>query len=170
MLGAGLGIGETMRKSIITPDGGTSPRINENWRELERIARVEITSENPLFPIENALGKAVSTGWRAASTGPQVIRMYFDEPMTIRRIQLHFVDRAAERTQEFVLLAGVGTELREVVRQQWTFSPHGAPEELEDYAVDLHEVTVVELRIDPDRSHDPALSQSYASLQSVRMA
>ena len=97
-----------MRKSIITPDGGTPARINDNWRELERIARVEITSEDPAFPIEHALGKALASGWRAATTGPQVIRMHFDEPMTIRRIQLHFVERAAERTQEFVLLAGVG--------------------------------------------------------------
>ena len=158
-----------MRKSIITPDSGTTSRIDENWRELDRIARVEITSEDKLFPIENALGKTVTTGWRAGTTGPQVIRMLFDEPMTIRRIQLHFLDRVAARTQEFVLLAGVGTELREVMRQQWTFSPHGTTEELEDYAVDLHGVTVVELRIDPDRSHDPKLSQSYASLQRVRM-
>ena len=159
-----------MRKSIITPDGGTPARISDTWRELERIARVEITSEDPLAPIEHALGKTEATGWRAASTGPQVIRMCFDEPLTIRRVQLHFVDRATERTQEFVLLAGAGTELREVVRQQWTFSPHGAVEELEDYAVDLHGVTVVELRIDPDRSHDSAASKSFASLQSIRMA
>jgi hypothetical protein len=159
-----------MRKSIITPDSGTTARINENWRELDRIARVEITSEDQSFPIEHALGKTATTGWRAGTTGPQVIRMYFDEPMTIRRIQLQFVERAAERTQEFVLLAGVGTELREVVRQQWAFSPHGSVEELEDYSVDLRGVTVVELRIDPDRSHDPAQSRNFASLQSVRIA
>jgi hypothetical protein len=159
-----------MRKSIIASDGGTPAKISDNWRELERIARVEITSEDPAFPIEQALGKALTEGWRAATTGPQVIRMHFDEPMTIRRIQLRFVERAVERTQEFLLLAGVGTELREVMRQQWTFSPQGTVEELEDYAVDLHGVTVVELRIDPDRSHDPAASQSYASLQSVRIA
>ena len=74
---------------------------------------------------------------------------------------MRFVERAAERSQEFVLLCGeMGTELREVVRQQWKFSPQGTVEELEDYAVDLHGVTVVELRIDPDRSHDPAASQS----------
>ncbi len=114
-----------MRKSIITPDSGTTARIKDNWRELERIARVEITSENALFPIEHALGKTVTTGWKAATTVPQVIRVHFDEPMTIRRIHLRFVERAVERTQEFVLLAGVGTELREVVRQQWTFAPQG---------------------------------------------
>jgi hypothetical protein len=159
-----------MRKSIITPNPVAAPPLGEHWRELDRIARVEISSEAEDFPIEHALGKTASTGWRAAETGPQVIRLLIDEPIAVRRIQLHFVERAAERSQEFALFAGTGKELREVVRQQWNFSPHGTTEEIEDYHVDLSGVTVVELRIDPDRSHDPALSQSYASLQSVRMA
>ena len=34
----------------------------------------------------------------------------------------------------------------------------------------FHDITSFELRIDPDRSHDPALSQSYASLQSLKLA
>ncbi len=29
---------------------------------------------------------------------------------------------------------------------------------------------MLELRIDPDRSHDPAQSQSYASLKSLKLA
>ena len=61
-------------------------------------------------------------------------------------------------------------DLHEVVRQQWNFSPHGTTEELEDYTVDLSGVTAVELRIDPDRSHDPTQSQNYASLQSLKLA
>jgi hypothetical protein len=159
-----------MRKSIITPNPVTAAPLGEHWRELERIARVEISSEAEDFPIEHALGKTATTGWRAAATGPQVIRLFLDEPIAVRRIHLHFVDRVAERSQEFVLLAGSGKELREVVRQQWNFSPHGTTEELEDYTVDLSGVTVVELRIDPDRSHDPKLSQNYASLQSLKLA
>jgi hypothetical protein len=103
-------------------------------------------------------------------TGPQVIRLHFDEPLAIQRIQIHFVDRVSERSQEFAVFAGSGKELSEVVRQQWTFSPHGTTEEIEDYTVDLSGVTVLELRIDPDRSHDPKLSQSYASLQSLKLA
>jgi hypothetical protein len=159
-----------MRKSIITPNAATAPPIGALWRDLERIARVEITSEAEDFPIEHALGKAATTGWRAAVTGPQVIRLHFDEPLKIQRIQLHFVDRVAERSQEFALFAGSGKELREVVRQQWNFSPHGTTEEIEDYTVELSGVTVLELRIDPDRSHDPKLSQNYASLQSLKLA
>jgi len=156
-----------MRKSIVSPSPVAATPIRDNWRDLERIARVEITSEDEAFPIEHALGKTATTGWRAAGTGPQVIRLHFDEPLAIHR---HFVDKTAERSQEFAVFAGSGTDLREVVRQQFTFSPGGSTEEIEDYIVALDGVTVMELKIDPDRSHDPKQSQSYASLQSLRLA
>lgn len=159
-----------MRKSIVSPSPVTATPIPDLWRDLERIARVEITSEDPAFPIEHALGRTATTGWRAAETGPQIIRLHFDEPLTIRRIQLHFADAAAERSQEFAIYAGSGTELREIVRQQFTFSLGGSTEETEDYAVALDGVMVIELKIDPDRSHDPKLSQNFASLQSLRLA
>jgi len=159
-----------MRKSIVSPSTAVATPLNELWRDLERIARVEISSEDEMFPIENALGKKVTEGWRAATTGPQLIRLHFDEPQTIRRIHLQFVDRSSERSQEFAVFAGHGTELKEIVRQQWTFSPQGSTEEVEDYTVDLKGVTTFELRIDPDRSHDPKLSREYASLQSLKLA
>jgi hypothetical protein len=159
-----------MRKSIVSPSAVTATPINDLWRDLERIARVEISSEDEQFPIEHALGKKVTTGWRAAATGPQLIRLHFDEPMNIKRLQVHFVDRTAERSQEFAVFAGAGPELKEVVRQQWSFSPHGSTEEVEDYTVNLSGITMLELRIDPDRSHDPKQSQHYASLQSLKLA
>lgn len=159
-----------MRKSIVSPTPATATPIPDLWRDLERIARVEITSEDGAFPIEHALGKAETTGWRAAGTGPQIIRLHFDEPLTIHRIHLHFIEKSAERSQEFAIFAGSGAELREVVRQQFTFSPGGSTEEVEDYTVSLDGVTVMELKIDPDRSHDPSQSHNYASLQSLRLA
>lgn len=103
-------------------------------------------------------------------TGPQIVRLLFDAPLAIRRIQLHFVDKVSERSQEFAVFAGEVGELGEVVRQQWNFSPHGTTEESEDYTVDLRDVTVLELRIDPDRSHDPKQSRHHASLQRLRLA
>src|ERR1700722_9508781 len=159
-----------MRKSIVSPSAVTATPISDLWRDLERIARVEISSEDEKFPIEHALGKHVTTGWRAAGTGPQLIRLHFDEPLTIKRLQLHFVDKAAERSQEFAVFAGSGSELKEVVRQQWSFSPQGSTEEIEDYPVNLSGITTLELRIDPDRSHDPKQSHEYASLQSLKLA
>ncbi|HSY68056.1 MAG TPA: hypothetical protein VK813_05415 [Edaphobacter sp.] len=159
-----------MRKSIVSPSAVAATPISDLWRELERIARVEISSEDEQFPIEHALGKKETTGWRAAATGPQLIRLHFDEPLNIKRLRLHFVDKAAERSQEFAVYAGSGPELKEVVRQQWSFSPHGSTEEIEDYTVNLSGITTLEVRIDPDRSHDPKQSQHYASLQSLKLA
>jgi hypothetical protein len=159
-----------MRKSIVAPAAATKLAMDDLWRDLERIARVEITSEDEKFPIEHAFGKTATTGWRASTVGPQVIRLFFDEPQNIRRIHLSFIDTSSERSQEFSILAGSSTGLKEVVRQQWNFSPTGTTEEIEDYAVDLTGITHFELHIDPDRSHDPALSQSYASLQTLKLA
>jgi hypothetical protein len=99
-----------------------------------------------------------------------LIRLQFDEPQNIKRLRLRFVEREAERTQEFAVFAGTGTQLKEIARQQWTFSPYGSTEETEDYTVNLSGITTVELRIDPDRSHDPKQSREYASLQSLRLA
>jgi hypothetical protein len=159
-----------MRKSIVSPSAVATTPISEVWRDLERIARVEISSEDEQFPIENAVGKKETTGWRAAETGPQLIRLQFDEPQNIKRLRLRFVERAAERTQEFAVFAGTGPQLKEIVRQQWAFSPYGSTEETEDYTVNLSGITTLELRIDPDRSHDPKQSREYASLQSLRLA
>src|SRR3981081_2915077 len=159
-----------MRKSIVSPSAVAATPISDLWRDLERIARVEISSEDEQFPIEHALGKKETTGWRAAATGPQLIRLNFDEPINIKRLRLHFGERAAARSQEFAVYAGSGSELKEVVRQQWAFSPHGSTEEIEDYTVNLSGITTLEVRIDPDRSHDPKASQHYASLQSLKLA
>jgi len=159
-----------MRKSIVSPSAVAATPISDLWRDLERIARVEISSEDEQFPIEHALGKKGTTGWRAAGTGPQLIRLHFDEPLNIKHLRVHFIDKTAERSQEFAVYAGSGNELKEVVRQQWSSSPNGSTEEIEDYTVNLSGITTLELRIDPDRSHDPKMSQAYASLQSLKLA
>lgn len=158
-----------MRKTILANEDAVKVPATGEWLNLEAIAQVEISSEDPTFPIEHALGAVATTGWRAAATGPQTIRLRFDEPQKIRRIQLHIVDGHAERSQEFVIFAETDNGHREVVRQQFSFSPGGSTEEIEDYSVELNGVIILELKIDPDRSHDPKQSQNYASLQSLRL-
>jgi len=167
-----------MRKSMIDTKELTGDDLSvnrDNWLDLDAVATVEITSEDPLFPIEQALGNTPGKGWRSAATGPQIIRLNFDKLTSIDRIALHFVERAAERSQEFAIYAKSegqysSAELREVIRQQFTFTPGGATEETEDYMVALNAVSVLELRIDPDRAHNPKHSQHYATLQSLRLA
>ena len=56
------------------------------------------------------------------------------------------------RTQEFVLAWSPdgGHSLREIVRQQYVFSPPNTTRQAEDYGVDLDGVTALELSITPD--------------------
>ncbi len=140
--------------------------------DVEHLAEVEVTSEDPSFPIEHALLPRHGDGWRASESGIQVIRLYFDEPQTVRRIYLHFLENEIERHQEFALRWGEkGDEpLREIVRQQWNFSPSGSQHEIEDYRVMLENLSVLELEIIPDtggREARCSLQQFYLSDTSI---
>ena len=159
-----------MRKEIV--EHRTTPGKNQRnaeWLDLDSIAHVQITSEDPAFPIENALGASPDRnerGWRATGPGPQNITLSFDAPQRIRRIFLHFIERETERAQEFVLRYSSASETdREIVRQQWSFSPTGSTQEIEDYAVELDSVTKLELVIDPDRGR----GHSLATLNALRL-
>ena len=146
-----------MRKVMIgAPE--LEPAPPSGWIDVERLARVEITSEDPAHPIENALVPGHEAGWRAAGPGEQTIRLIFDEPAHFTRIRLGFIEPAAERTQEFVLRWSPdgGRSYRDVVRQQFTFSPGGATREVEEFRVDLSGVTAMELAIDPDQGRGAA--------------
>jgi hypothetical protein len=157
-----------MRKKIIgsVPDS-TSPASQEGWLDLERLAQVELTSEDAAHPIEAALAPGLEPGWRAAQPGEQTIRFLFDEPQPLRRLRLVFDEREQARTQEFVLRwsADSGQTYREIVRQQYNFSPPSTVREVEDYGVALERVTTLELRIVPDISG----GDSCASLAMMRL-
>jgi hypothetical protein len=157
-----------MRKRHIEPARLDSPIQDEKWLDLEALAEVEFTSEDPANPIEQALLPGHSRGWLASAPGEQSIRLVFADPQDLKRVRLHFVEDRHERTQEYVLRWSPdgGKSLREIVRQQWTFSPHGATTEVEIHAVELSAVTVLELTIIPDIGG----SSVKASLQEFRVA
>jgi len=48
--------------------------------DVDRIASVEISSEERDYPIESARLLEGKNGWRAANPGMQTIRLIFDEP------------------------------------------------------------------------------------------
>jgi hypothetical protein len=149
-----------MRKRVVGASPQRGSPVPPAWLDLQALASVEVTSEHPDHPIENALLREDAGGWRAAGPGAQTVRIVFDSPQRIQRIRLRFAEHAASRTQEFVLRwsEGGAQPLREIVRQQWNFSPDGATEEVEDYAVGLNAVGVLELRITPDISDGDAVA------------
>ncbi len=138
------------------------------WLDLEDMTQVELTSEDPMHPVEGALLSRGESGWRAANPGVQSIRLLFHQPQRLRRIRLRFDEPTTARTQEFALRWSPdgGRSFRDVVRQQYTFSPEGSTSELEDLNVDLPAVTALELTINPDQGRGDA----YASLAEWRLA
>src|SRR6516225_5210653 len=136
-----------MRKRLITPTPENIRTRDEGWLDLERAAVVEVTSEDKDFPVEAALVSGDARGWRAAAPGNQTIRLIFDQPQKLRCISLVFEENETGRTQEFVLRWSPdgGNSFKEIVRQQWIFSPPESIREVEEYQVDLSDVAVLEL-------------------------
>ncbi len=157
-----------MRKQFISPTPQTVRPQVEDWLDLECTAAVEVTSEEENFPVESALVSGETRGWRAAIPGTQTIRLVFDQPQKLRRISLVFEEHETTRTQEFVLRwsSDGGRSFREIVRQQWNFSPPQTVRELQAYEVELLDLTVLELIITPDISGGVA----HASVKSLRVS
>ena len=141
---------------------------DEPWIDIETAAVVEVSSEEKDFPIDSALLPREATGWRATKPGTQTVRLIFDQPQKLSRIVLVFEENDIQRTQEFVLRwsPDAGHSFREIVRQQWNFSPPDTVREVQDYEVELTGVTVLELIITPEISGGTA----RASLKSFLVA
>jgi hypothetical protein len=128
------------------------PQTGQGWLDLEQFATVEVTSEEPHFPIESVFSSEDGPGWRASQKGVQHIRIIFDQPTSVRRIQLCFLEPDLERTQEVSIRwsSAEGGPPKEIITQQWNFSPTGSTREIEDYELSLDSVAVLELVITPD--------------------
>jgi hypothetical protein len=157
-----------MRKRLITPTPETVRFRGEGWLDVERAAMVEVTSEQKDYPVESAFVSGEAQGWRSAEPGPQTIRLIFDQPQRLKQISLVFEEKETARTQEFVLRwsGNGGNWFREIVRQQWNFSPPDTIREVEDYQVELASVTILEMIIVPNMSGGSA----RASLKSLRLS
>jgi hypothetical protein len=156
-----------MRKTRLSPIGNSSGESGHDWLDLEQAARVEVSSEAEGYPVEGALVKDVRGGWRDSAPGIQTIRLLFDHPQTIRVIRLVFKEKEFARTQEFVLrwLPQGTRDWKDVVRQQWNFSPPVTEDECEEYRVNLPSATGLELGVRPDISG----GEARASLESLEL-
>jgi hypothetical protein len=157
-----------VRKRIITQGTHGNVPPDEDWLDVENLARVELTSEDASHPIESALRPGAGSSWRASEPGQQTVRLLFDQPLGVKRVHLVFHEDTQQRTHEFLLRwsSDGGRTYREIVRQQYNFSPPDNTREIEDYEVDLAGLTVLELRISPDISGGSA----RASIAELRLA
>ncbi|MCB1745016.1 MAG: carbohydrate-binding protein [Gammaproteobacteria bacterium] len=156
-----------MRKRIIETEHPVRPEAG--YLDLESLAQVEVTSEDPAHPIEAALLPGRGSGWRAAKPGKQTIRLLFDRPQSLQRIELCFEERDTARTQEYVLrwFDDSGRGGHEILRQQWNFSPGGSTREDESHRLQLAEVSALELEITPAIGECDSAMASLARLRLV---
>jgi hypothetical protein len=157
-----------VRENLVSAIRNTDAASKHDWLELERVARVEVSSEAEGYPVEGALLNDERRGWRANEAGAQTIRLLFDHPQTIRLVRVVLKEEEPARTQEFVLrwLPEGTSDWKDVVRQQWNFSPPQTAIECEEYKVELPSASGLEITICPDISG----GDTPASLESLQLS
>jgi len=148
-----------LRKQILTPRLLTPDRRAAEI-DIASIATVLVTSEDPRHPIEYAFDDQRGRGgsrWIAEQSGEQTVILAFDSPQTIRRVLVEIEEPETSRTQELDLSVSNdgGRTYRELVRQEYNFSPPGTTFELEDWVVPADGVTHLRLVIRPDKGGKP---------------
>jgi hypothetical protein len=149
-----------MKKRILGPEGEPTNIPHAGGIDVPSVATAALTSEASDHPIENAFDGRRGPGatrWLAGEPGPQTLVLDFDAPQTLRRVDLEVEELAVPRTQELSLSASVdgGRSYRELVRQEYTFSPPGTTFERESWSVSVDGMTQLRLEIVPDKSGRP---------------
>jgi hypothetical protein len=149
-----------MRKKILGKEspGETVPRPGE--LDIPALATALVTSEDADHPIENAFDMRRGRGgtrWSAAEPGEQTLVLAFDTPQAIHHVSLEIEERETSRTQELQLAISHdgGRTYRELVRQEYNFSPPDTAFEREEWSVSAEPVTHLRLWIKPDKSGRP---------------
>ncbi len=135
---------------------------------LLSLAEVQASSEDEVHPILLAFDDAIepgSTYWKAGDPGEQTITVTFREPCSLAQITIGVEEQKIGRTQEVQLSLSTdgGRTYRELVRQEFNFSPDGATWEREAWNITQDHITNVRLIIKPDKGR----TDCYAMLTSL---
>jgi hypothetical protein len=148
-----------IRKQIIKPHPAT-PVITPGEIDIGAVATVMVTSETSEHPVDYAFDEHRGQGgtrWIAGEPGEQTVILAFDAPQTIRHVSLEVEEPEFPRTQELQLSLSCdgGRTYRELLRQEFNFSPPGTTFEREDWGVEAQGVTHLRLGIKPDKGGKP---------------
>lgn len=144
-----------LRKKILTTDQTMSSR-GAAEKDIAAVATVLVSSEDPRHPIDYALDGQRGPGasrWIAAQSGEQALILAFDTPQTIRKILVEVEEPEISRTQEIAVSISQdgGQTYRELMRQEYNFSPPGTTLEHEEWSIKADAVSHLQLRIKPDK-------------------
>jgi len=158
-----------IRKRLISEPSSTPAEFPDEI-DIARHAILAYSSEDPDHPLEHLIdGHGGRGGTRWVSARPNAterIVMEFDHPQRISRLVYEVEECGQERTQEVrvEVSTDLGRNYRQVLAQDYTFSPQGATFQHEDLRLDLSAVTHLRLSIVPNKG-----GSGLATLTSLRL-
>jgi hypothetical protein len=138
--------------------------------DLARHAVLAYSSEDPDYPLEHLIdgrGGRGGTQWMSARpNATERIVLAFDHPQRVSRLVYEVEECRQERTQAVRVEVSTdgGRTYRQVLAQDYTFSPQGATFQHEDLRLDLAAITHLRLTIVPNKG-----SSGTATLTSLRL-
>ena len=144
-----------LRKKILPTEAPRTTRRAAE-KDIAAIATVLITSEDASHPIDCVFDGQRGPGasrWIATESGEQTLILAFDSPETIRKVAVEVEEPDIHRTQEMdvAISHDGGRTYRELVRQEYNFSPPGTTLQHEEWAINAEAVSHLRLRIKPDK-------------------
>lgn len=145
-----------LRKRIATQPEEVKNQKEGRILDLLNNAEVIITSEDESHPVDNLVDGSRGRGssqWLAGTSGQQVLIFKFDTPQHIAEIVYEIEETKDTRTQEILIEAssGAGEKYRELVRQEYNFSPAGSTFQKEIVTVNIPGITNIKMTIKPDK-------------------
>jgi hypothetical protein len=149
-----------LRKQIIKELPRAEAASKADAKDIASIATVLVTSESPDHPVDHLFDARDGRGgtrWVAAADGEQAVIVAFDTPQVIREVSLEVEELDTSRTQALVLSLSRdgGRTYREILRQEFTFSPPDTTFERENWTVPAESVTHVRVVVQPDKGNAP---------------
>jgi hypothetical protein len=158
-----------LRKRQLEAGGARSARAADEV-DITSCATIAYSSEDPAHPVEHLLdGRSGPGATRWISARPDAIEQIvveFDRPQTISRLVYEAEEALRERTQEVRVEVSDdgGRTYRQVLVQEYTFSPRGATYQREEQRLNLNQLSHLRLTIVPNKA-----GSGTATLTSLRL-
>jgi hypothetical protein len=158
-----------IRKRLMREESWTPPERSGEI-DIARHATLAYSSEDPDHLLEHLIDGHCGRGatrWASArpNTAERIV-LEFDDPQRISRLVYEVEECSQPRTQEVRVEVSTdhGRTYRQVLAQDYTFSPQGATFQHEDLRLDLPAITHLSLTIVPNKG-----GSGVATLTSLRL-
>jgi len=158
-----------VRKRLL-PQAGANPTALAGEIDIAGHAVLAYTSDDPDHPIENLIDGRYGRGgtfWAGARPDTtECIVLEFDQPQNVSCLIYEVEECSCQRTQEVrVEVSSDGARnYRQVLVQEYTFSPAGATFQREEQRLNVPPITHLRLTIVPDKN-----GSGTAKLNSLRL-